>query len=103
MKGNRYRRIEEARKALGLGEEATRNEIRDAFRELSREYHPDHRPEEKIPAGREEFEKIVRAREILEHYCENYRYSFREEEIRRQPADGDISDHLDRFFGNNVI
>ncbi len=103
MKGNRYRRIEEARRILGLGEEATRDEIRDAFRELSRRYHPDHRPEGDLPACREEFEKIVRAREVLERYCENYRYSFREADILRQPADGDLADHLDRFYGNNVI
>ncbi|MDP8236673.1 MAG: DnaJ domain-containing protein [Candidatus Erginobacter occultus] len=103
MKGNRYRRIEEARKILGLGEEATRNEVRDAFRELSRQYHPDSSRERDISAAREKFEQIVRAREVLEQYCDNYRYSFREEEIRRQPADGDISDHLDRFYGNNVI
>ncbi len=103
MKGNRYRRIEEARKILGLGEEATRNEIRDAFRELSRQYHPDSSRERDVSAGREKFEQIVRAREVLEKYCDNYRYSFREEEIRRQPADGEIADHLDRFYGNNVI
>jgi DnaJ-class molecular chaperone len=103
MKVNKYRRIAEARIILGLGEEATRNEIRDAFRELSRKHHPDRLPEKKRAAGREEFEKIVRAREVLERYCDNYRYSFREEEIRRQPADGNISDHLDRFYGNNVI
>lgn len=103
MKPNRYRRIEEARKVLGLGEEATRDEIRDAFRELSRRYHPDCCPEEDLSTCRGEFEKIVRARDVLERYCDNYRYSFRKEDIRRQPADGGLADHLDRFYGNNVI
>ncbi len=103
MKGTRYRRIEEARRILGLGEEATRDEIREAFRELSRKYHPDRCAEPELSTCREEFEKIVRAREVLDRYCENYRYSFREEEIRRQPADDDLADHLNRFYGNNVI
>ena len=103
MRANRYRRIEEARKALGLGEEATRDEIRSAFRELSRQYHPDRCRDRDTSACREEFEKIVRAREILERYCENYRYSFREEDIRRQPPGRDLDDHLDRFYGNSVV
>ncbi len=103
MKANKYQRIREARKILGLGEEATRNEIRDAFRELSRKFHPDRLPEGKQEAGRAEFEKVVRARGILDRYCENYRYSFREEEIRRQPDPGEIADHLSRFYGNNVV
>lgn len=103
MTENKYRRIEEARRVLGLGKEATQNEIRDAFRELSRKYHPDRLPEKKQAAGRAEFEKIVRAREVLERYCEHYRYSFREEDIRRQPDPGELADHLDRFYGHNVV
>ncbi len=103
MKENRYRRIKRAREILGLGEEVTRNEIRDAFRELSRQYHPDSSRERDAADGRKKLEQIVRAREVLERYCDNYRYSFRHEEIRRQPADGDLADHLNRFYGNNVI
>ena len=103
MRSNRYRKIEEARQILGLGEEATRDEIRSAFRELSREYHPDRCRDGELPNCRQEFEKIVRAREILERYCENYRYSFREGDIRRQPPGRDLDDHLDRFYGNSVV
>lgn len=103
MKANKYQRIEEARIILGLGGDATRKEIRDAFRELSQKYHPDHCPQEELTTCRAKFEKIVRAREVLERYCENYRYSFREEEIRLQPDSGEIADHLDRFYGNYAI
>ncbi len=102
-KANKYERIEEARRILGLGETATRNEIRDAFRELSRQYHPDRLPEGDQSDGRAKFEELLRARELLDCYCDNYRYSFRPEEIRRQPDPGGIGDHLDRFYGHNVV
>lgn len=100
MSADEYERIEAARKTLGLGEEATRAEIQKAFRELSLKHHPDRCPEEGKNACAEEFRKIAAAKEILDRYCDNYRYSFRKEDIRRPGIGAYARDHRRRFYGD---
>jgi hypothetical protein len=90
----KFELIDGARRTLGLGEEANMSEIKAAYRKLAAEYHPDKSPLPpffkrgdfgkggKFPdEDGERFKKIAEAYEILEIYCENYRYSFRKEQV----------------------
>lgn len=77
----RFEEIEKARKLLGLGEVASLNEIRAAYRKLARRYHPDLRHADE--GHKEAMRELNRAHELLEDYCSNYKYSFREEDVAR--------------------
>ena len=74
--------IDEARKILGLGDAATLNEIKSAYRRLAYRYHPD-----KHGSTNEEndvmMKKLNRAYQLLLDYCSDYKYSFGEEDIGR--------------------
>jgi curved DNA-binding protein CbpA len=74
--------IEEARKLLGLGEEATLEEIKKAYRKLARRYHPDKLTKDDINES-ETMKKLNRAYELLLDYTSEYKYSFREEDVIR--------------------
>jgi len=70
-----WRQIDWARSLLGLGERASLQEIRRAYRTMSKRYHPDLAAEEaeegeKGPPMRD----INRAYQLLKEYCSNYRY-----------------------------
>lgn len=65
-----------AREALGLGEEATILEIREAYWRLTKEFHPDRFPGDKRVQKR--FEGISRAYRTLCDYCRNGSISFKE-------------------------
>ena len=74
--------IDEARKLFGLGEAATLNEIKSAYRRLAHRHHPD----KQIVASEEDVErmkKLNRAYKVLMDYCTDYKYSFKEEDIAR--------------------
>lgn len=73
--------IDAARRTLGLGEEATLAEVKDAYRKLALSLHPDRNPA--LPKGAEEFQRMHEAYATLLTFCENYRYSFREEAARK--------------------
>ena len=78
-----FNEIEEARKLLGLGEAATLKEIKKAYRKLAHRYHPD---KHKSPADDESAETMKRinlAYKLLIEYCDNYKYSFRGEDVAR--------------------
>ncbi|MDI6917442.1 MAG: GvpL/GvpF family gas vesicle protein [Thermoplasmatales archaeon] len=70
--------IDNARKILGLDEEATMEEIENAHRTLAYRYHPDRKK------GREkEFKKIEKAYALLINYCKHSTapYSFRQDDV----------------------
>jgi len=79
--------LNEARKLLGLGEEASLDEIKKAYYALSHKYHPD-----RAQGKEEEMKKITQAYSILENYCQSYnefiekkenqKYSFKEEDVK---------------------
>ncbi|MBI2989091.1 MAG: DnaJ domain-containing protein, partial [Deltaproteobacteria bacterium] len=58
-----------ARKALGLAERSSLEEIKASYRRLSLMHHPDRNPDD--PGAEERFRNVARAYEILEAYCEN--------------------------------
>jgi len=82
--------INNGRKLLGLGEQATFNEIKKTYYALAQKYHPDMHKNNKDQE--EHIKKINQAYSILENYCrscdecmdkiESRRYSFREEDVK---------------------
>ena len=57
----------------------TFKEIKESYKRLSKKYHPDFY---KGDSGK--IVQINRAYEVLKEYIENFRYSFDEDEIRKQ-------------------
>ena len=82
MKRISFEEVEEARIILGLEEEATLGEIKEAYRRLTRRYHPD-LCRERREVCEEQIRKLNWAYEVLMSYVEGYRYSFRREDVRR--------------------
>ena len=83
---------------LGLGEEAGIKEIREAYRKLALKYHPDrHRGKDKRHF-QEMSQKINHARDVIVDYCANYRFSFRERDVKRNAMDKETYEHLKRFY-----
>jgi molecular chaperone DnaJ len=94
----KFKQVDEARSLLGLDETATLEEIKDAYRQLSLKYHPDrlHRKEKKH--AEEIMKKINHAKDILLIYCANYRYSFKERDVKVSSFDKETYQHLKRFY-----
>lgn len=93
-----FKQIDEARKTLGLGEEASIEEIKEAFRSLALRYHPDRCKDKEKKHYEEMFKKINHAKDIIGSYCANYRYSFREKEVKKNTMPREEYEHLRRFF-----
>lgn len=93
-----FKQIDESRRILGLDEDATAGEITDAFRELALKYHPDRCKDKDKKHCEEMFKKINHAKNIIESYCANYRYSFREKEVKKNIMPKEEYEHLKRFF-----
>jgi DnaJ-class molecular chaperone len=93
-----FEEIEEARKLLGLGEAATLKEIRSAYRRLAHQHHPD-----KIDGvsenNNEMMKELNRAYKVLIDYCNEYRYSFRHEDVSRvYPEEEDLKEWRGKWF-----
>jgi len=65
-----FNTLEEARKALGLGQEVNISELNSAYDRLARKHHPDLHPDD--PFAEEKFKKIKNAHDVLTKYCEHY-------------------------------
>jgi len=44
------------------------------------------------------FKKINHAKDIIGSYCANYRYSFKEKEVRKNTMSKEEYEHLKRFY-----
>jgi len=80
IKKTDFRSIDAARKLLGLSEEVTRLQLKDAYHELVHKYHPDRNPD---PSSKENFKKIEKAYVLLSDYCHHYPCSFRKPEVEK--------------------
>jgi DnaJ-class molecular chaperone len=78
-----FKEIEEARKLLGLGEAATLKEIKTAYRKLAHRHHPDKHNNSVREGPAESMKRLNWAYKLLMEYCDNYKYSFKEEDIAR--------------------
>ncbi|MFP3982611.1 MAG: J domain-containing protein [Desulfurivibrionaceae bacterium] len=92
-----WKKINAAREVLGLGEEATLAEIKEAYRRQAKRHHPD-----LTGAGDESLEQeqsrtmqeITAAYKVLLNYCDNFRYPL----VRPDDEEMDPEDWwMDRF------
>ena len=72
MNTKEWQEIDWARTLLGLDERATLQEIRSAYRTMSKQYHPD--VNAKKDGKKLHMRDINRAYQLLTEYCSNYRY-----------------------------
>lgn len=89
-----YSELRQAQKLLGLGDRASLKEIKERYRELARQHHPD--------AGGAEsqaMQKINAAYALLIAYVEDYRFSFAEEEFYEQQPE----ERLRRQFDDDPL
>jgi len=78
----KYEEITKARQILGLDEFATLKDIKNRYKELLKEWHPDlQRESEEI--SKEKTIEIINAFKTIMNYCENYKFSFSKEEIEK--------------------
>jgi DnaJ-class molecular chaperone len=86
-----YEGLKKALAIFGLGERATLRQIKARHRKLVKAHHPDH-GSSRDPAA---IARINAAHAILMDYCENYRFSFSEEEFLEQRPE----ERIKRQFG----
>ena len=79
---NTYQKISEARKVLGIPEQATLSEIKAKYRKLIKKWHPDINRENKDQCD-EMTKKIVNSYAIILGYCKQYKISFSQEEVKK--------------------
>ena len=95
-----FNEIEEARRLLGLGETATLKEIKSAYRILAHRHHPD-KSREDDSARIEIMKSLNRAYKLLMDYCNEYQYSFKEEDIARTyPYDEYLRTYKDKWYNS---
>jgi DnaJ-class molecular chaperone len=78
-----YEQLTAARKTLGLGEEATMDEIRGAFHGLIRQWHPDKSGGNAGGLHKEKSREIIEAHRTVTDYCKAYKISFTRESVNR--------------------
>ncbi|MFO7957114.1 MAG: J domain-containing protein [Candidatus Brocadiia bacterium] len=88
--------IRRAADRLGLGDTATRHELRSAYRRMAAKHHPDRREPEAREVASERFARIQAAYELLTRFMDEYRYSFRPADVRRD-QEGPLEDYRRRF------
>ncbi|MBN3039767.1 MAG: DnaJ domain-containing protein [Candidatus Omnitrophica bacterium] len=93
-----FKQIDQARKVLGLDDTATLEDISQAYRSLSLKFHPDRCSGPDKKHCEEMIKKINNAKDVLSVYCANYRYSFKEKDVRRNSFDKETYQHLKRFY-----
>lgn len=76
-----FEEIDKARKLLGLGEYATLKQVKQAYRRMASQHHPD--KAENGAEAEEMMKQINAAYKLLIDYCASFSYSFREEDIAR--------------------
>jgi DnaJ-class molecular chaperone len=89
--------LKEARERLGLGAEATRQEIRDAYRRAARRWHPDRAPAGEEEEFRRRMQVINAAYQRLKTFVEHYRYHLEETE-----EEADLSEWWQERFNVGV-
>jgi hypothetical protein len=96
QRGFTFAEIDRARRLLGLEERASIEDIRAAYRHLSKRYHPDARDSD--PGDSSAFREIHAAYRLLLSYCQQYRFSFIPEEVKSF----DPEEWWFRRFGENI-
>ncbi len=76
-----FNKIDESRKILGLGEEATLSEIKEAYYKKAKELHPDKGGED------EEMKRLNDTYKLIMSYCSSYKISFRKKDVKESNPD----------------
>ena len=96
-----FEKIDEARKILGIEEEATLAEIKKAYHRLALKYHPDKCKDTKKQKCEEVFKKINKAYKNIMEYCDNYSYPFKKaKEVDKLSESEQFQEHLKKFYYN---
>ncbi len=95
-----FAQIDAARKLLGLGEQATLTEIKKAYRQLCKKWHPDKNVAENDAPQQQVMQEINKAYEVLITFCRHYNYSFKKEDILTQDP---YQQWWERFVKNDPI
>jgi len=93
-----FKKLDTARKLLGLDEEATLKEIKEAYRKAALKFHPDRCKGKKKKRCEELFKKINNAHETLIAYCAGYQYSFKRQDVKEDTLDKGSYEHFKRFY-----
>lgn len=95
-KGFTFVEIDRARRLLGLEERASIQDIKAAYRRLSKRYHPDAQNSDAEDSGR--FRELHGAYRLLLSYCEHCRISFARDDVQSF----DPQEWWFRRFGENI-
>ena len=99
-----YDCITEARKILELPDSAAMKNIRENYRRLLKQWHPDksiiHTDIDTLRNKEARTNDIIRAYKTISAYCSNYRYSFEREEVEKYMTD---QERWLRQFGSDPI
>ena len=93
-----FNEIDDARKILELGEDATLEEVKKTYRSLSKKWHPDKCKKDK-ELCHEMMKKINKAYKLINKYIQGYKYSFKEEKVH----EGDIEQKWKKQFGSDHL
>ncbi len=94
--------IEWAREVLGLGESATLEEIKFAYRRACKKWHPDVRIKDEESNINREIQDINRAYHLLLEFIKNYRYVLVENNEENFDADSWWWEKFGSVFAGNV-
>ncbi len=95
----KYEEIEKAVNVLDLPEKATIKQIKGRYRKLIAKWHPD-KCKEDSKKCKEMSQKIIEAYKIIMNYCNNFEYSFRKEDIKKEM---EYEELWAEQFGNDPI
>jgi len=82
--------IDKARKLLGLPDEASLREIKEAYRNKAKKYHPDRYSQEKREVYERKMARVNRAYKVLLRFIEEYKISFKKEDVNKNNPDRDV-------------
>lgn len=94
-----YERLTAARKTLDLGENATLDEIKTAFQDLIRKWHPDKAGND-TGVHHDKSREIIEAYKAIMDYCKDYKISFSREMVDRYRPDEEF---WFEWFGNDSM
>lgn len=93
-----FEQIDQARKILGLQDEVTLGEIKEAYRKLAMKYHPDRCREKRKSNCEKMFKEVNSAYETLILYCISYKFSLKKEEIEEIDINKAAEEQVRRFY-----